>query len=136
MKLSAVVTDYRDRLQISQREFARRCGLSNSYISFIENENNPRTGRPIVPTLEQYQKIATAMGMTVHQLFEILDDDSPVDLHEDVSDVVEQPVTPEARILAKGVDRLSPDERKQMLDMARLMFKNIFDKEENDGTEL
>ena len=81
MKLSAIITDYRNQAKISQREFARRCGLSNSYISFIENEYNPRTGKPIVPTLEQYQKIASGMGLTVHQLFERLDADSPVDLH-------------------------------------------------------
>lgn len=80
MKLSAIVIDYRQKTQISQREFARRCGLSNSYISFIENEYNPRTKKPITPTLEQYQKIATGMGLTVHQLFEQLDEDSPVDL--------------------------------------------------------
>lgn len=80
MKLSVIISDYRKQAQISQREFARRCGLSNSYISFIENEYNPRTGKPIVPTLEQYRKIATGMGLTVHQLFEQLDDDSPVDL--------------------------------------------------------
>ena len=86
MKLSNIVIDYRKRMQISQREFARRCELSNSYISFIENEHNPRTGKPIVPTLEQYQKIASGMGLTVHQLFELLDEDSPVDLHNAVSD--------------------------------------------------
>lgn len=80
MKLSAIVIDYRQKTQISQREFARRCGLSNSYISFIENEYNPRTKKPITPTLEQYQKIAAGMGLTVQQLFEQLDEDSPVDL--------------------------------------------------------
>ena len=80
MKLSALISEYRSRMQISQREFSRRCGLSNTYISFIENETNPRTGRPIVPTLEQYQKIASAMDMTVHHLFELLDEDAPVDL--------------------------------------------------------
>jgi len=131
MKLSAVLTDYRDRQQISQRELARRCGLSNSYISFLENEFNPRTGKPIVPTLEQYQKIAAGMGMTVHQLFEVLDEDSPVSLHFDVPEVVEEPHTSEARILARGADRLSPEERRQLLDMARVMFRDIFDKEED-----
>jgi transcriptional regulator with XRE-family HTH domain len=131
MKLSAVLTDYRDRMQISQRELARRCGLSNSYISFLENEFNPRTGKPIVPTLEQYQKIASGMGMTVHQLFEVLDEDSPVSLHFDVPEVIEEPHTSEARILARGVDRLSPEERRQLLDMARVMFRDIFDKEED-----
>ena len=37
MKLSEIIIDYRKRMNISQREFSRRCGLSNSYISFIEN---------------------------------------------------------------------------------------------------
>jgi len=80
MKLSAIITDYRHRMKISQREFARACNLSNSYISFLENESNPRTGRPIVPTLDQYRKISTGMQMTVHQLFKIMDEDSPVDI--------------------------------------------------------
>lgn len=134
MKLSNVLTDYRDRLQISQRELARRCGLSNSYISFIENENNPRTGKPIVPTLEQYQKIAYGMDMSVQELFELLDDDSPVQLppHDDVY----TPSTSEARLLAKGADRLPPEERKRLLEMANLMFERFFDKEDDDGTGL
>lgn len=140
MKLSAVLTDYRDRLQISQRELARRCGLSNSYISFLENEFNPRTGKPIVPTLEQYQKIAAGMGMTVHQLFEVLDEDSPVSLHIDVPDPLDVPHTSEARILAKGIDRLPPHEREQALAVVRAMFDQYagyFEKEEaeSDGTE-
>lgn len=81
MKLSAIIADYRNRLQISQREFARRCDLSNSYISFLEKETNPKTGRPMVPTLVQYKKLADGMNMSVQHLFEILDDDAPVDLN-------------------------------------------------------
>ena len=64
MKLSTIVIDYRKRLQISQREFARRCGLSNSYISFIENEYNPRTGKPIVPTLETHSSYMGGFSFT------------------------------------------------------------------------
>lgn len=80
MKLSAIIYAYRLEHDLSQREFARQCGLSNSYISFIEKEINPKTGRPMVPTLEQYKKIADGMGTTVHSLFEKLDADSPVHL--------------------------------------------------------
>lgn len=109
MKLSNIITDYRNQEQISQREFARRCGLSNSYISFIENEYNPRTGKPIVPTLEQYHKIASGMGLTVHELFERLDEDSPVDLH--VSDVSSVPiVVPNNELFNKVVKFMKPDD--------------------------
>ena len=80
MKLCELIRNYRTQEKISQREFARRCGLSNTYISFLENEMNPKTGRPMVPTLEQYKKIADGMGITLQRLFELLDEDAPVDM--------------------------------------------------------
>ena len=116
MKLSNILIDYRNRMQISQREFARRCGLSNSYISFIENEFNPRTGKPIVPTLEQYQKLATCMGMSVHQLFELLDEDSPVDLHLSAQIPEDDP---QIRIVSGMMENMSEDQKKQIVAIVR-----------------
>lgn len=80
MKLSELIIDYRTRMEMSQRKFSEKCGLSNTYISFLEKERNPKTGRPLIPTLEQYGKLAAGMDMTVQQLFESLDQDAPVDL--------------------------------------------------------
>ena len=137
MKLSTIVTDYRHRMQISQREFSRRCGLSNSYISFIENEFNPRTGKPIVPTIEQYQKIASGMGMTVQQLFELLDEDSPVDLHVHVPDPDDQPKNDDVRLLVRGVNQFTPDEIEQAKAMMKIMFAKhakYFEEENSDDT--
>ena len=110
-------------MQISQREFARRCGLSNSYISFIENEYNPRTCKPIVPTLEQYQKIATCMGMSVHQLFELLDEDSPVDLHVPAEVPDDIPKNDEVRLLIRGLNKLTPEQFQQATNVFRAMFQ-------------
>jgi len=91
MKLSKIIMDYREKMQISQREFSRRCGLSNSYISFIENEFNPRTKKPIVPTIIQYKKIADCMGISLQELFEMLDGDAPVDISPAItSDLTEE----------------------------------------------
>lgn len=137
MKLSNIVIDYRKRMQISQREFARRCGLSNSYISFIENEHNPRTGKPIVPTLEQYQKIATCMGMSLQHLFEMLDEDSPVELHSAPPDSSYKPImetmSSQARIISGGVDRMPTEKRDQALKILQAAFVEYSDffKEEN-----
>lgn len=115
MKLSNVIIDYRNRMQISQREFARRCGLSNSYISFIENEYNPRTGKPIVPTIEQYQKIASCMGMSLQQLFEILDEDSPVELHQNTSPVPRD--DPQIHAVSTMMENMSKDQKNQIVAM-------------------
>lgn len=119
MKLSNIVIDYRNKMQISQREFARRCDLSNSYISFIENEYNPRTGKPIVPTLEQYQKIASGMQLTVHQLFELLDEDSPVDLHvmSTPSSVLRE--DPQISIVSDMMESMTPEQKEQIVAIVR-----------------
>ena len=119
MKLSTILIEYRNKMQISQRELARRCDLSNSYISFIENEFNPRTGKPIVPTLEQYQKLANGMGLSVQQLFEQLDEDAPVDLH---ATAPEKPMSDDIRILAQDLSKLSPEQLKQAKAVFRAMF--------------
>ena len=73
MLLSDLIICYRNRMNMSQRSFAEKCGLSNTYISFIENEHNPKTGKPITPTIEQYAKIARGMDLTLQQLFESID---------------------------------------------------------------
>ena len=46
------------------------------------------------------------------------------------------PKTDEAKILAKGADKLPASERKQLLDVARVMFKKVFEEEVTDETEL
>ncbi len=123
MKLSNILIDYRNRMQISQREFARRCGLSNSYISFIENEYNPRTGKPIVPTLEQYHKLASCMDMSVHQLFELLDEDSPVDLHPSAPDHVDPLDDPQIRIVSGMMENLSKEQKEQIVAIVRAVVE-------------
>ena len=130
MKLSTIISEYRNRLQISQREFARRCGLSNSYISFIENETNPRTGRPMVPTLEQYRKIAAGMDLSVHQLFGLLDEDAPVDLHADPVESA-APDPDEIRLVIPGLSRLPREQvertKNAFLAMFRATYPELFD---------
>ena len=136
MKLSELIIDYRKRMNISQREFSRRCGLSNTYISFIENERNPKTGKPMVPTLDIYKKFANAMDMSVHRLFELLDDDAPVDLGFPVSsNDSPQPKNDDVRLLIRGLNKLSPEQLQQATNVMKAMFSqyaDYFEEKEKD----
>ena len=80
MKLGDIIIEYREQNNLSQREFARRCGLSNSLISIIEKGYNPQTGKEISPDLETYASIAKVMGISMHTLFERLGNDATVHL--------------------------------------------------------
>lgn len=82
MELKDVLANYRYTHRISQREFARRCNLSNSLISILEMGKNPQTGKKPVPDIDTYKKIASGMNITVHKLFEIIGDSEMVDLNQ------------------------------------------------------
>lgn len=70
MELSKIISAYREKNKISQREFARLCGLSNSLISILEAGINKQTGKPAVPDMITYKKLADGMHITMQELFE------------------------------------------------------------------
>ena len=85
MKIGEIIQKYCFDQRISAREFARRSGVTSGYISFLVNEKNPRTGRPITPTIETYDGIAKAMGITIEELFGMMDN-APVQLRGNNAD--------------------------------------------------
>ena len=82
MKLGDLIREYRGQNDLSQRQFAIQCGLSNGYISMLERGENPKTHKPVTPTLQQIKKLADGMRMTTTELMGVVDD-MPVDLSTD-----------------------------------------------------
>lgn len=72
MDLTNIINDYINEHNISVREFSRRTGLSNSYISRIVN------GQDNNPSLEAIKKIAKALNISSIQLFDMLDDNTSI----------------------------------------------------------
>lgn len=79
MTLSELLIKYRSEHELSQRQFAAQCGVSNGYIAILEKNVNPKTGLPVVPSLPSLNKIASCMGITLSELFAKVDD-MPVDI--------------------------------------------------------
>lgn len=74
MTLKDYIKSYREAQSMSQRQFALKCGLSNGYISMLENGTNPKTKLPIVPTLPVLKKLADGMNISVDNLISSVDD--------------------------------------------------------------
>lgn len=74
MKIGEILRQHRTDLDLSQREFAQICNVSNGYISMLESGVNPRSGEPLIPSLTVLNKIAAGMGITVDALIEAADD--------------------------------------------------------------
>ena len=74
MTLANVIKQYRKEHDISQRQMATMCNVSTGYISLIEKEINPQTGKQMIPSLSVLNKLASGMGMTIDELLSICDD--------------------------------------------------------------
>lgn len=79
MRLGDFIKKYREQHDLSQRQFALSCGLSNGYISMLERGINPNTDKPVTPNLQQLKKLADGMGTTMMELLESVDD-MPIDI--------------------------------------------------------
>ena len=79
MKIGDIITKYCSDHGLSYRQFALQCGVTNGYISMLINGENPKTGKPLRPTVETYEKLAVGMGMDINELFNMMDD-APVSL--------------------------------------------------------
>lgn len=134
MELKDLLLKFREENGISQREFSRRSGLSNSLISILEMGMNPQTGKKMSPDLETYRKIASVMGITVQALFETLGESEYVHLYDE-DQTNDAPRTEEARILAKGIDKLPKAQREQALSVIRAMFAKYADYFEEENHE-
>lgn len=79
MKVGELIRQFREENNISQREFSRRSGISNSNVSIIEAGFNNQTGKPPKLTYETYLRIAKAMGISTTALFLQIDDEIDFD---------------------------------------------------------
>ncbi|MBQ8497796.1 MAG: helix-turn-helix domain-containing protein [Clostridia bacterium] len=83
MKLGEYIKNYRLSKNLSQRQFATQCGISNGYISMLEEGRNPRTNEPLIPSLPMLKKIASGIGISIHDLISAVDD-MPISFNEEI----------------------------------------------------
>lgn len=83
MFLGDIIKKYRVENGISQRDFAKKCDLSYTYISALEKNKDYRSGKPISPTLETVKSVAKGLNISIDDLLKILDDEQEFTLNED-----------------------------------------------------
>lgn len=80
MKLGDLIKDFRRSNHLSMQDFANMAGLSKGYVSMLEKNQHPQSQRKLSPSVTTYQKVATAMSMSLDDLISVLDGDEPVRL--------------------------------------------------------
>lgn len=104
--------------KMTQGELARRIGKTQSSITMYE------TGRR-EPDFETLEAMADAFNVPLSALVPDRENVSSNDLWGNESEETSESI----RIMARGYNKLSEENRRKLLDVARAMFKDDFDDE-------
>lgn len=84
MTLGDYIREYRKAHGFSMEDFARKTGLSKAYVSILERNYNPSTGKAAVPSLDTIKRVAAATGMDYNTLLAALDDSLSASLKPEI----------------------------------------------------
>ncbi len=102
MTLYEYLANYLYTNKLTTREFAKICGdVSHQYIQILTKGINPSTGKPVIPSITKLNSIARAMGLTLDELMQRVDD-IDVNISMPVSNDVETPHIPLVGKVAAG----------------------------------
>lgn len=73
MTLGELIKEYRVANNLSMDAFSERSGISKAYISLLEKNKHPKTGKPIAPSIQSIKQAADGMGVDFDVLFNKLD---------------------------------------------------------------
>lgn len=73
MTLGEVIKTYRSERGLSMDAFSERSGISKAYISLLEKNRHPKTGKEIAPSIQSIKQAAHGMGMKFDDLFALID---------------------------------------------------------------
>lgn len=104
MKVGEWLKLYREQHNLSMQALADLCGFSKAYINVLEKGVNPKTGKPISPTMQTFEKIARGTKTDVDTLLKILDGDQPITVNAPASDDLPALTQRDERQIAKDLE--------------------------------
>ena len=73
MTLGDLIKYYRRKHKLSMDAFAKKSGLSKAYVSLLEKNKHPKTGKEITPSVDVIKKVADAIEMDFDDVFNTID---------------------------------------------------------------
>lgn len=85
MTLGDIIIEYRNKHEMSMREFSRKSGISVAYISMLERGFSGRK-KPIIPSIKTISQVAKACDTDFDGIFNRLDSDYVIRTNQEISD--------------------------------------------------
>ena len=67
MTIGMLIENYQREHMISEREFAKLCGLSHTQINSLK-KGKTSNGKPFKPSIDTLRKVAAVLGMSVQEV--------------------------------------------------------------------
>lgn len=115
MTLGDMIKDYRKTHSLSMDDFSKKSGISKAYISLLEKNRHPKTGKPISPSVQCIKQAANAMNMDFTALFDTINGDVNLKHQEN-----NQKHTHESLVL-KEMSKMNKRGKTKLLDTAKEM---------------
>lgn len=117
MTLGDIIKEYRVSHKLSMDAFSERSGISKAYISLLEKNKHPKTGKAIAPSIQCIKQAADGMGMDFNTLFGMIDGD--VNLKEENTEGSEFTLS---RKDERDIEKILDQTKEQLLSQEGLMF--------------
>lgn len=113
MTLGEIIKKYRKDHAMSMDDFAKVSGISKSYISLLEKNKHPKTGKAIAPSIQSIKQASDAMDIDFNRLFNMIDGSvelQPDNSSSDSSENIEYFIVPVLGRIPAGIPReMIPD---------------------------
>lgn len=118
MTLGDIIKSYRKTYDLSMDDFSKKSGISKAYISLLEKNRHPKTGKPIAPSVQRIKQAADAMNVDFNVLFSMIDGD--VKLKPQENKAIEKKNSQESLVI-KEMSKMNQRGKNKLLDTAREM---------------
>lgn len=124
MYLGDLIKKYRTEHKISQRDFAKLCNLSHTYIAALEKNIDSRTGKPIAPTLDTVKYVSKAMNMSIEDVLHLLEENQEFNLKDNAPKYNDFRMASYNGIDTEGLDEQDIKEINAFIEFIRQKKKN------------
>lgn len=140
MTLGDIIKDYRKSHSMSMDLFAEKSGISKAYISLLEKNRHPKTGKPIAPSIQCIKQAAEGMNMDFNVLFGMIDGNVSLieekssdtltardnrDISKDVNSIMKKLTSGEAGPASYDGQELDPEAAELFRDELEIALKRL-----------
>ena len=135
MNLGDIIKDYRKKHDLSMDAFSEKSGISKAYISLLEKNKHPKTGKNIAPSIQCIKQAADGMNMDFNVLFGLIDGNVTVGESIKKENIFNFDSDPDVRRIQRARQKMPEEDRAFMMQMLKRSFGEYFEDDSSDDPD-